>query len=320
MTTAPSDLPSPWSHPHWNDTMQYIAALTGVAVNPERVSLCWQTFDDGPEKRGTLARTIHGTFEDRCGELVRFNQDGAGIFVAVNAVPQGKPRKKPNITTARAWWCDVDLKEWPEADRAAFTWVDYMATLPLWPSIIVQSAGGPHCYWLASEDVAPEACEAVNKRIAVAARSDPKVAEWARVMRVPGFFHQKERGRPRLVATKLVEPARRYSLAQMEAKFPALPVAAPTTPSARHRDAADAGELVATLDRSQGGRVEALRVYLDADDGHPLIRLATWQRNDGVWEESRSVTMRWREVGRVADALISAAGRLESRGHEEDAA
>lgn len=81
----------------------------------------------------------------------------------------------------------------------------------------------------------------------------------------------------------------------------------------------ESGELIATLDRTHGDRIEALRLYLDSYEGHPFLRLATWRQRDGAWKESKAVTVRMREARRVAAALSGAADRLEGTYRSMDA-
>ena len=56
---------------------------------------CFQTFDDGPEKRRHLARTQHGTLQELAPRLQALNAQGAGIFVTVNEVPYDQAPLRP---------------------------------------------------------------------------------------------------------------------------------------------------------------------------------------------------------------------------------
>lgn len=225
-------LPDDWSASHWRPALAYIAALTGRTTDPENAPLCFQVFDDEkltPENKAAgkvkthppvPAATLHGTFRQRLPELVRCNRAGAGIFVTINHVPAGQRRKQENIPTARAWWIDVDVNKWPPERRAAFNLDAYLAGLPLRPSITVRTKNGAHCYWLASEGVTPQDCARLNVAIATAFDGDPAAADWARVLRVPGFYHLKDPADPFLVELCQAVPFKR-SVAEMDAAFPA---------------------------------------------------------------------------------------------------
>lgn len=68
----------------------------------------FQTFDDCKERKAPyLARILHGTFDEHCTELLRFNQQGAGIFFTVNAT-DGRGRSGINIKKIRAVFVDLD--------------------------------------------------------------------------------------------------------------------------------------------------------------------------------------------------------------------
>lgn len=46
----------------------------------------FQTFDDHDERKdGTLAKILHGTFDQHKETLAELNRQGAGVFVAMTA-------------------------------------------------------------------------------------------------------------------------------------------------------------------------------------------------------------------------------------------
>jgi hypothetical protein len=62
-------------------------------LDPEATSFTFQTFDDKASKRPELARVIHSpAFPD----LLKLHDDGAGVFVAVNAT-DGAGRKAKTL-------------------------------------------------------------------------------------------------------------------------------------------------------------------------------------------------------------------------------
>ncbi|HWQ08619.1 MAG TPA: DUF927 domain-containing protein [Holophaga sp.] len=182
--------------------------------------MTFQTFDDvkpGGKARGELARMIHGPLAAVARDLEAVNRMGAGIFVAV-CETDGRGRKKPNITAARAWWCDVDEKGARES-------LD-IARLPLAPSMVVKTPGGLHLYWLAEapmllrDDARRAAHEEEVRAIAAALEAfggDLKACDVARVLRVPGFLHQKSEPRP-VVLDHADGP--RYTREQIRTAFP----------------------------------------------------------------------------------------------------
>ena len=171
-------------------TLPYILALTGQE-DPLNAKVHFQTFDDAyksgdPKYRPHLARSRYGSLKDLGKSLREANRAGAGIFVAVNET-DGIKRSVETIVRVRAVWAEFDG---PQID---------LSTLPLAPSIVVQSHHGPHLYWMVEPGVSPEDCRAAVKAIAHHLNGDPKVHDPSRVLRVPGFFHLKNPDAPFLV-------------------------------------------------------------------------------------------------------------------------
>jgi hypothetical protein len=96
---------------------------------------------------------------------------------------------KDNIENIPGVWCDIDFKEVPK-DLVA----KRLKEFPLKPSIIVQSGGGAHIYWLLKEPAEKsesKAVEDVNHRIAAYLGGDDNACDIARVLRVPGTHNYK---------------------------------------------------------------------------------------------------------------------------------
>ena len=159
----------------------------------------FQTFDDDKDRKDfRLAKVYHGTLEQHANDLTRLNQAGAGIFVMINrgdgAVHEGKKtcRTKANVVAVRALFADADgvpiepiLRKSPP------------------PHILVESSPDKwHVYWLTNDTPLAE-FTARQQAIAVHLGTDPAVTDIPRVLRLPGFYHQKDA--PFL--TRLVEDA-----------------------------------------------------------------------------------------------------------------
>ena len=100
----------------------------------------YQTFDDSPSKRPSLAKIQHGSLDRHADELSRLNQAGAGIFHMVNA-GDGRGRCAENVARVRALFVDLDGPplEPVLASEAA-------------PHLVVESSPGRwHCYWITSD-------------------------------------------------------------------------------------------------------------------------------------------------------------------------
>jgi len=141
----------------------------------------FQTFDDNQDRKApSLTRVLHGDLEQHWDDLVRLNHAGAGIFVCINRTDL-KGRTNTNITGVRAVWQEDDSGHAPE--------------LPIKPNIVVESSPNKfHRYILVDADRCPTPAEfrAVEECLVQDYGSDPGAKDIARVLRLPGFCHQKE--------------------------------------------------------------------------------------------------------------------------------
>jgi hypothetical protein len=149
----------------------------------------FQTFDDNVRRRKERAKTkkpdpfarkLHGSIQQCGGELCWLNTQGAGIFVCINET-DGKGREIENVVRVRALFVDLDDTPLPEAFH-----------IP--PHIIVESSPGKHqAQWLVKDcPLDPAKFEELQKRLAAFYGGDKSVHDLPRVMRIPGFYHQKE--------------------------------------------------------------------------------------------------------------------------------
>ncbi|MBE0627762.1 MAG: PriCT-2 domain-containing protein [Burkholderiales bacterium] len=149
-------------------------------LDPTTQQFTFQTVDDLKErKRKDLVRALTGTLEQHDPELTRLSAQGAGVFVSVNAT-DGRGRRLANIQRLRAIF--------QEADKPG------AKVPPLEPHIVVESSPAKfHRYWLIDAATAPKVSEwlAVMRRMVADWDSDPNAKDAARVLRLPGFPHQK---------------------------------------------------------------------------------------------------------------------------------
>ncbi len=157
------------------DAYKFIELLSGGD------SCTYQTFDDDRKlKRKNLIKIIHGRLEDHIQQLEKLNNQGAGIFVMVNAGDL-KGRASKNVLSVRAAF--VDLDESP---------IQPVLDGPLKPHIVVESSPGKyHAYWLV-DGIELTAFKAVQQSLALRFKADPSVCDLPRVLRLPGFNHNKK--------------------------------------------------------------------------------------------------------------------------------
>lgn len=154
----------------------------------------FRTFTDGHSKkrRDLLARTLIGTFNQHRKALDVLSSKGAGIFVMINECEIANDKVSKNvdgaeiITRVRAIFLDVDNKESPVVQSIE----NIQKYLPP-PNMVVNTSPGKfHFYWLVYD------CDLVMfkekmRSLAVIFGCDPGVASLNRVMRLPGYAHQK---------------------------------------------------------------------------------------------------------------------------------
>lgn len=171
--------------------------LTGEP-NPVMV---WQVFCDY-EKRIDLATWWQGELD---GQRLKFHQDrGCGVFATIN----GGGRYSDEITQFRAVFMDSDGIGYPDH------WV-----VP--PHIIVErDPTHYHAYWLLDGDCNATEWSIAQKQIALHYGSDESIINQDRVMRVPGFVHQKDLNNPQLYELKYMNPQLpRYKLRDIAGYF-----------------------------------------------------------------------------------------------------
>jgi len=146
----------------------------------------FQTFDDREEKskRKHLTRILHDSIENCWENLVALNKQGAGVFVTVNKTNL-TGRKKTDIIGIRAVWQEDDNKGAKE--------------LPVDPHIVVESSPGKFHRYILTETTKLDEFEPVQQVLVDLYGSDPNAKDRSRVLRLPGFFHQKNPERPHMV-------------------------------------------------------------------------------------------------------------------------
>jgi hypothetical protein len=180
------------------EATRFIEALTGEGATP----VTFQTFPEGGPSP-VPPQVIHGTLADQWDQLWKLNEAGHGIFVMINE-GDGRGRRAANVVRLRAVFTDDDGKDQREPP----------STSAAPPSLVVQSASGKHSYWRLGDGEDVAAFSATQKALAKHFGTDPKVNDLPRVMRVPGFFHLKDRTNPFLV--RVLEAAEhRYTIKQV---------------------------------------------------------------------------------------------------------
>jgi len=165
-----------------------------AAIDPTTDQFTFQTFDDNKQRNDkAMAHIRHGTLEYHKAFLIRAQESGCGVFVTVQETNLNG-RKNTDIVRIRALFQEDDGDGKP---------------LPLEPHIVVESSPGKfHRYWRA-DGLSIDEFRGLQQGIIDHYGSDPAVKDQARVMRLPGFLHQKQT--PRRVRLLMVNEFPPYS-------------------------------------------------------------------------------------------------------------
>lgn len=160
-------------HPDLQQARKFLSILgvdSGITI---------QTFDDGSIKNPQLTRILYGDFEQHVATLHTLNANGAGVFAMVNR-GDGLGRRATNVIEIRAVFIDLDGSP-----------LQPVLASDAQPQIIVESSPGRfHAYWLVT-DCALKQFTPLQAALAARFDGDVNVKDLPRVMRLPGFLHQK---------------------------------------------------------------------------------------------------------------------------------
>jgi len=166
----------------------------------------FRAFAESPGKKlaqGIKPVELVGSFDEHAQRLRRLNDTGCGIFVQIN-LSDGKGGRAENIVAATCLFADFDG-----------TPLDHVARLALPPHVTVETSPGKrHFYWRIA-DLPIGEHQALQKRLIGLFGSDKAVHDRPRIMRLPGFLHQKDPDAPHLVKVVSVLEEQPYSLAQL---------------------------------------------------------------------------------------------------------
>lgn len=151
----------------------------------------------------------YGYFEINPFEQQEWNQKGYGIFWTVNEY-EGS-RLIQNVTKINYWLCDID-------DGTKKQQLEKINSLPLKPSLIIETKRGYHCYWKA-KDATIQNYKKIAKRLIAILNGDRHCTDPVRLLRVPYQYHLKDKDNPFLVID-IEENQKKYTEKQMLYCFP----------------------------------------------------------------------------------------------------
>ena len=224
--------------------------------------LTFQTFKDN--EAGPPPIILHGPHHALTRKLHDLNSRGAGIFLMVNHGDlQG--RRAQNVTAITAYFADLDGAPIP----------------PCWPApptaLIESSPGRYHVYWRVTG--APlDQFERVQKHIALLLDSDPKVCDLPRVMRLPGYLHQK--AKPFTTRILQLDPDAVYSHEDMIERLAVPRAHRPLPPAAAAYVASHQKRRHEHEPRGIDGALDRVRTAREGNRNDTLFRIASAIAND----------------------------------------
>jgi hypothetical protein len=176
-----------------------------LADTPAARRLAYSMRDFVPVENGQLDIRRVDTFIARTAAEQMAAYFGVALRTTQAAID--KKGSGPYCQTLTALFVDADFKHLGEAETRK-----RLADFPIPPSIIVNSGGGLHPYWLLRHPLdlqngGYKAARSILRRLAksVADVVDEAVSEPARILRIPGSFNfKKEYVEPRAVVVELV--------------------------------------------------------------------------------------------------------------------
>ena len=173
--------------PNFDEAKRFLKLLA-----PDEDVFTFQTVPDikeeskNPKIRAALNRVYHGTLEENFIHLSALNICLAGVFVMINRgdglalLGHKTCRSNANVVGIRSIFADLDGAP-----------LEPVLAHSIHPDIVVESSPGKwHAYWLAKGCPLDEFTR-LQEAVATNFNGDHSIKDLARVMRVPGFWHQK---------------------------------------------------------------------------------------------------------------------------------
>lgn len=236
----------------------------------------FQTFDDDKSRNDkSLVRVINATFDEACEQIINLNKRGAAIHVTLNKTDL-EGRKIGNIIEIREFWIEDDHGNVPE-------------NLPITPHMIVQSSPGKRHLHFRVADVPLDEFEQIQQRMVDDYGSDPKAKDRSRVLRLPGFLHQKsEPFMVKIIASELRAPT------PYEDFIKAFP------PVEKQKQPSNVAEKTFTTNQHDIAEIERAILYVSPDDYEIWIHVGMALHHSNT-AEGFELWCRWSEQSEKYD-------------------
>lgn len=169
------------------------------------------------EDSNAIPKQLDCTFE----EILAYNEKGYNVYFYPNYPSTYSKNgfvKAHEVDTFNCIFLDLDMKHGAYNSKEEFTGILRRSSMP--PSLLVDSGGGIHAYWLV-DDLDAMSFLKLSRRLCNKYDTDPAVCQIKQLMRVPGTINNKERDNPRLCST-LESSEISYTCEQMDKFLPRL--------------------------------------------------------------------------------------------------
>ena len=147
--------------------------------------ITFQTFHDKDKNSREVAKIFHGLDEANLRKCGALNKKGAGVFFMVNR-GDGLGREAKNVVQVRAVFLDLDSDK---IDTESV--LSKVASSNLTPHFVINSSpNNYHLYFKVKPSFPLSEFSKIQESLAKEFNTD-KVSDLPRVMRIPGFYHQK---------------------------------------------------------------------------------------------------------------------------------
>jgi putative DNA primase/helicase len=171
------------------------------------------------------------------------------------------------IAAINCLFAEFDAKDFGGSKQTALT---HIHNLPISPSVMIDSGGGYHCYWLLAQPFVLESDETraqadrLQKAWVQFVGSDGGAKDLARVLRVPGTHNFKDEYAPDfpLVTFIVADLERVYQLGELEAVIPA-PAPASSGRNSRHPRSDQVHQAQADLERLAQWRCDDYEAWIE---------------------------------------------------------
>lgn len=181
----------------------------------------WPDREAGLKPHSIWCRAGELHLPDHVAWMGKYNQDGWGVYVGINARKKSGGKKAELVLLARCLFADFDKGETIEGARRNIR----DSGLPE-PTVLVNSGHGVHTYWrLATPITDLDQWQRRQKALIALLGSDASINDAPRVMRVPGFTNTKPPPAPCVLIE--AHDVRVYDVSAFPALMPEVPVLPP---------------------------------------------------------------------------------------------